>query len=94
MNQIRQKTFLHDQKETFFTIIEPSRNQGAVSLTVTAKSSFERHQNFSDVWRQHHCHQLLSMTIFVIVICRHSHRHFFVIFSTILVHAKVENEEK
>ena len=49
--------------------------QGAVSLTVTAKSSFERHQNFNDVWRHRHHHQSLSMAIFVNVIGIYCHRH-------------------
>ena len=50
--------------------------QGAASLSKMAKSSFERHQNFNDVWC--HRHQSLSMTIFVIVIiiCLHRHNHF------------------
>ena len=29
-------------------------NQGAASLTVTAKSSFERYQNFNDIQRHRH----------------------------------------
>ena len=54
--------------------------QGAASLTITAKSSFERNQNFNDVWRHRHCHQSLSMMILVIVIviCLHRHCHFFI----------------
>ena len=57
--------------------------QGAASLSKMAKSSFERHQNFNDVWC--HRHQSLSMTIFVIVIIICRHRHFFIIFPLIVV---------
>ena len=66
--------------------------KGRASLTITAKLSFERHQNFNNVWC--HRHQSLSMMIFVIfiIICRH--HHFFITFSIILEHAEVENEEK
>ena len=39
-------------------------------LTITP-SSFERHQNFNDVW--HHRHESFSVMIFVIVFCRHRH---------------------
>ena len=60
-------------------------NQGAASLMITAKSSFERHQNLNDVWPHCHRHQSFSITIFfiVIVICRHRRHHFFIIFSII-----------
>ena len=51
-------------------------NQGAAWLMIMPKLSFERNQNFNDVWRHGHCHQSLSMTIFVIVICHHCHGHF------------------
>ena len=44
---------------------------------ITAKLSFEPHQNFNDVWGHRQHHQLLAMTISVIVICHHSHHHFF-----------------
>ena len=65
------------------TLDASSRVQGAASLTITAESSFERHHNFNDVWRHRNGHQLLSMTIFIIVIIigRHRHPHFFIIFS-------------
>ena len=60
-------------------------NQRAVLLTITPKLSFERNQNFNDVWRHRYHHQSLSMTIFVIVIsiCPHRHHHFFIIFPII-----------
>ena len=53
-------------------------HQGAASLMIMAKSSFERHYNFNDVW--HHHHQSLSMTTFVIIIVICRHRHFFFVF--------------
>ena len=58
--------------------------QGESSLTITAKASLERHQNFNDIWRHHHHHQSLSMTIFDIVIIICCDRHFFIIVSIIL----------
>ena len=36
----------------------------AASLTITAKSSFESHQNFNDGWRHSHCHLSSSSSSF------------------------------
>ena len=47
----------------YFSHFKSALLQGAASLRITAILSFERHQNFNDVWRHRHCHQLLSMTI-------------------------------
>ena len=77
-------------QKLFFMLSDVFVNQRAAWLTLTPKSSFERHQNFNDVWRHCHRHQSLSMTIFVIVIvicchrliviviCCHRHHYFFI----------------
>ena len=70
LDHIYQSIELED-KSVGLKLDNSSTDQGAASLTVTAKSSFRRHFYFNDVCR--HRHQLLLMTPFVtvIVIWRH-----------------------